>query len=97
MATAEALPALSAHADPERKESYGDEKFNEKGDHSSADIADSESFKGNVYDDIRVIDMGEDGKERPIGTSCVMSSNEPAKVIYRDGRRCCHTSYLPRG
>ncbi|KAF5378543.1 hypothetical protein D9615_007071 [Tricholomella constricta] len=66
MAAAEALPALSARPAPERKNSYGDEKFDEKGDRSSVDVA--ESLKGDVYDDLRVIDMGDDGKERPIET-----------------------------
>ncbi|KAG6917369.1 hypothetical protein DXG01_002834 [Tephrocybe rancida] len=53
-----------AQADPEGKGSFSDdEKHDEKG---SIDIA--ESIKGDVYDDLRVIDMGEDGKERPIET-----------------------------
>ncbi|KAG5728413.1 Oligopeptide transporter 3 [Termitomyces sp. T112] len=61
MATAaEALPTLSAQGDPKQKESYNDEK------RDSVEIA--ESIKGDVYDDLRVIDLGEDGKERPIET-----------------------------
>ncbi|KAG6805069.1 hypothetical protein H0H93_005697, partial [Arthromyces matolae] len=42
---------------------YGDEKHDEK--RGSVEIA--EPFEeGDVYDDLRAIDMGEDGKERPI-------------------------------
>ncbi|KAG6860795.1 hypothetical protein C0995_007505 [Termitomyces sp. Mi166 len=59
-ATAEAIPAFSAQGDPEQKSSFNDEK------RDSVEIA--ESLKGDVYDDLRVIDMGEDGKERPIET-----------------------------
>ncbi|KAF8234949.1 peptide transporter MTD1 [Tricholoma matsutake] len=47
----------------ERKDPFGGEKFNAKG---SIEVA--ESIKGDVYEEIREIDMGEDGKERPIET-----------------------------
>lgn len=52
----------------ERSDSFGDEKgiFEEKGSDGSVEVAGS--IQGDVYDDIRAIDMGEDGKERPIGT-----------------------------
>lgn len=43
------------------KAGYPDEK---KG--SSVDVV--HAIVGDVYEDIRVIDLGEDGKERPIGT-----------------------------
>jgi hypothetical protein len=56
---AEALPSPEAR---KRKDAFSDETYNEKG---SIEVA--ESIKGDVYDDIREIDMGEDGKERPIG------------------------------
>ncbi|KAF9462816.1 peptide transporter MTD1 [Collybia nuda] len=59
-----AQPSIT-HPTPDRKESFADEKYDEKGD-NSVEIA--ESLKGEVYDDIRDIDMGEDGKERPIVT-----------------------------
>ncbi|KAG6853742.1 hypothetical protein C0991_001758 [Blastosporella zonata] len=49
---------------PEKKGSFSDEKHDEK--RGSVDIA--ESIHGDVYDDARIIDMGEDGKERPIET-----------------------------
>jgi hypothetical protein len=56
---ADSDPSLEAR---ERKNPFGDEKSNEKG---SIEVA--ESIKGDVYEEIRDIDMGEDGKERPIG------------------------------
>lgn len=42
---------------------HSDEKYDEKS--GSVEIA--EPITGDVYDDIRAIDLGEDGKERPIG------------------------------
>lgn len=65
MAAVESLPARAA---PERVESI-DEKFDEKAEQSSVFVADP--VKGDVYDDLRDIDMGEDGKERPIGETAV--------------------------
>lgn len=64
MATVNSLPA---HPINERTDSFGDEKgiTQEKGSDGSVEIAGS--IQGDVYDDIRAIDMGEDGKERPIG------------------------------
>ncbi|KAK0199297.1 peptide transporter MTD1 [Desarmillaria ectypa] len=35
---------------------------------ASVEVITAVSFQGDVYDDLRVIDMGEDGKERPIVT-----------------------------
>ncbi|KAG5353605.1 hypothetical protein C0989_004713 [Termitomyces sp. Mn162] len=76
MATAaEALPTLSAQGDPKQKESYNDEK------RDSVEIA--ESIKGDVYDDLRVIDLGEDGKERPIGILTLVSAYSPSSVRNR--------------
>jgi hypothetical protein len=55
----------SAHPPPKFTESlHSDEKFDEK--HDAVEVA--EPILGDVYDDIRAIDLGEDGKERPIGT-----------------------------
>ncbi|KAG6885082.1 hypothetical protein C0993_006043, partial [Termitomyces sp. T159_Od127] len=63
--TTEALPTPSAQHDvPEQTRSFIDEKHDEK--RESIEIA--ESLKGDVYDDLRVIDMDENGKERPIET-----------------------------
>lgn len=48
----------------ERGDSYSDEKhLDEK---ATAPLTDE--VVGDVYDDVRIIDLGEDGKERPIGT-----------------------------
>ncbi|KAG6915154.1 hypothetical protein DXG01_012971 [Tephrocybe rancida] len=63
MATKVDEVSAPAQADPEQKGSFSDEKHDEK---RSIDIA--ESINGDVYDELRVIDMGEDGKERPIET-----------------------------
>lgn len=63
MAAVDSLP----RSGPERGDSFNDEKLdekNEKGDNSSIEIA--QSIKGEVYDDVRAIDVDEDGKERPI-------------------------------
>ncbi|KAG6898080.1 hypothetical protein C0992_006000 [Termitomyces sp. T32_za158] len=59
--TTEALPTPSAqYSNTEQKRSFDKEK------RESVEIADS--IKGDVYDDLRVIDMDENGKERPIET-----------------------------
>ncbi|KAJ6631858.1 peptide transporter MTD1 [Mycena sp. CBHHK59/15] len=50
----------------ERDNSFNDEKHDEKGEKSSVQIAEPDVAE--VYDDIRVIDLDEDGKERPIVT-----------------------------
>lgn len=47
----------------EKDTSFSDEKAGSK--EGSVDIA--LGLEGDVYDDVRAIDMGEDGKERPIG------------------------------
>ncbi|TFK37218.1 peptide transporter MTD1 [Crucibulum laeve] len=52
----------------ERKDSLGAEKFDEKASNSDRSVEVAESINGGVYDDLREIDMGEDGKERPIVT-----------------------------
>lgn len=45
-----------------------DSLSNEKSvDKESGSIEVAQALDGDVYDDIRAIDLGEDGKERPIG------------------------------
>lgn len=61
MAAVDPLPRSSQG----RGDSPNDEKLNEKANSSSVEVAGA--FKGEVFDDIRDIDLGEDGKERPIG------------------------------
>lgn len=56
--------------------SLGDEKYDEKNEKSSIQIA--EPVVGEVYDDVRTIDLDEDGKERPIGTVRLSSSQDCA-------------------
>jgi hypothetical protein len=55
----------SAHPPPTFSESDEKFKFNEK--HSVVEVA--EPIHGDVFEDVRDIDLGEDGKERPIGIS----------------------------
>ena len=57
----ESAPPLPKQGDP----FHSNEKVEEK--HGVVEA--SEPFQGDVYDDIRAIDIGEDGKERPIGMS----------------------------
>lgn len=51
-----------ASPDIERRTPSLNEKYNEKDDSASAI-----HHVGDVYDDVRDIDLGDDGKERPIG------------------------------
>ncbi|KAF9552218.1 peptide transporter MTD1 [Agrocybe pediades] len=65
----DAVPSLPELPARERKDSFADEKGSfdkEKGTNGSVDVA--TSLPGDVYDDVRAIDLGEDGKERPIET-----------------------------
>ncbi|CAA7263920.1 unnamed protein product [Cyclocybe aegerita] len=66
MAALASLPAQPAH---NRSESFSYEKGGDKEKVGSVEIAHSiHEEVGDVYDDIRAIDLGEDGKERPIET-----------------------------
>ena len=51
-----------------RVESYDDEKVSIKADQDKANVAVG-FFPGDVFEEVRDIDIGEDGKERPIGGS----------------------------
>ncbi|KAJ7362521.1 peptide transporter MTD1 [Mycena albidolilacea] len=51
--------------DTERSHSLGDEKYDEKHDKSSIQIVEAVT---EVYDDVRAIDLDDNGKERPIVT-----------------------------
>ncbi|KAJ7890176.1 peptide transporter MTD1 [Mycena olivaceomarginata] len=51
--------------DTERSHSLGDEKYDEKHDKSSIQIVEAVA---EVYDDVRAIDLDDNGKERPIVT-----------------------------
>jgi hypothetical protein len=54
-------------SDVERTPSFGDEKYDEKDEKSSIQVA--EPVTAEVYDDVREIDLDDNGKERPIGNS----------------------------
>lgn len=54
-------------SDVERTHSLSDEKHDEKNEKSSVDIAEPEVAE--VYDDVRAIDLDDNGNERPIGRS----------------------------
>ena len=47
------------------KVSYSDEKLDEKRSQDGVETA--ESIKGDVYEDVRAIDLDDNGRERPIG------------------------------
>ena len=62
--------------DVERKSSnYSDEKVSSE-QHPSEKVEVAEELTGEVYDDVRAIDLDEDGKERPIGRRHSTSSKE---------------------
>ncbi|KAF9481085.1 peptide transporter MTD1 [Pholiota conissans] len=63
MAEINSMPVTSSER--EKAESYSDENA---GDKENGSIKIASDLQGDVYDDIRAIDMGEDGKERPIET-----------------------------
>lgn len=53
-------------SDAEGTNSFGDEKYEEKNEKSSIQIAEPVQA-AEVYDDLREIDLDDNGKERPIG------------------------------
>ncbi|TFK37217.1 peptide transporter MTD1 [Crucibulum laeve] len=63
----EQVDYLPSNRAPERGGSFGDEKSLEKDLSGSVEVITS-VHDGGVYDDLREIDMGVDGKERPIET-----------------------------
>lgn len=58
----------------EKHDSFADEK-------SADEKQVVPAVQGDVYDDVRAIDLGEDGKERPIGISSSLSSCFSLKKI----------------
>jgi len=58
------MEKIDTPSDSERKPSYSDEKLDEKVN-ERVDVA--QDFQGEIYDNIRAIDLDETGKERPIG------------------------------
>ncbi|KAF8890828.1 peptide transporter MTD1 [Gymnopilus junonius] len=92
MAAANSLPIQPYH---QRSDSFGDEKGivnKEKGESGSIELA--TSIQGDVYNDFRAIDLGDDGKERPIetdidvATRLVSLEDDPSLPLSRLGLSC---------
>jgi hypothetical protein len=83
-------------SDAERTHSLSDEKYdekNEKNERSSVDVA--EPVIAEVYDDVRAIDLDDNGKERPIGDSFSSSATRLLSyLIHSHGRRRCYSPHL---
>lgn len=90
MPEVQGLPTVPHDAEHSKSSSI-DEKLNEKSDSASV----VQSVHGDVYDDIRDIDIGEDGKERPIGMSLFSTSMLHLTTTLRNRCRCRYPSYLP--
>lgn len=56
---------------------------------------------GDVFDDVRAIDLGQDGKERPIGVFLVDTMDDICSTLTslfaRDGHGLCRPTHLARG
>ncbi len=63
---AKALPNVEK-ASPTRSNSYDDEKASMKDNDEKAIPVSKTWFPGDVFEEVREIDLGADGKERPIG------------------------------
>jgi len=57
------VDSLDLPSTAERESSFNDEKINEKGVNHVVEL----THEVDMYDDSRAIDLGADGKERPIG------------------------------
>ena len=91
MAEAQGLPTVPRDAEHSKSSSI-DEKLNEKSDSASV----VQSVHGDVYDDVRDIDIGEDGKERPIGMSCIQlnsATQQPCLTVFPPSRNRCRCRY----
>lgn len=80
----------------DEKHSINDEKGSPRLEDKHAPLDDA----GDVFEEVREIDLGDDGKERPIGTSVSICSPRlllTCRLIARDGPRLCHSSDLARG
>lgn len=78
MASVEALPTL---LDSRRSSPLDDEKAtNEKGHRSSVEVA--RSLEDTDFDDLRIIDIDENGKEKPIGKLFYLGRQRPLTYYY---------------
>ena len=75
MAAVDSFPKQPLH---KRNDSFGEEKVSDEEKAESGSIEVASSLHGDVYDDFRAIDMGEDGKERPIGKIYITTSLSPS-------------------
>ena len=64
---------------------FKDEKLREKEANESVEV--TSELLGDVYEDSRAIDLGADGKERPIGRSTNVKSDLQSKFILTLFRR----------
>lgn len=76
----------------ERGSTFNDQKIDEKGPNESIEL--TSELQGGVYDDSRAIDLGANGKERPIGRFTVVIFNPVQRVTYHDIQRLIMTSRL---
>ena len=74
----------------ERGPSFNDEKVKEKEPFESVEV--TNELPGDVYEDSRAIDLGADGKERPIGRSTVNSHRQTKKPFLPFTQRPTSTS-----
>ena len=70
-------PKLLDHGRP----LFNDEKLKEKEPEAKESVELASEPPGDVYEDSRAIDLGVDGKERPIGRSTTVKSNPQRKII----------------
>jgi hypothetical protein len=87
------------------RDGFPDEKRASKGsftDEKGLDLAekvdlDNPEEVGEVFaDGPRLIDLGEDGHERPIGASSTVPPFDRLTTHHRNGHRLCDPSYLAR-
>ena len=60
---------------------FSDEKVKEKETERKESVEVTSELPGDVYEDIRAIDLGADGKERPIGRSTTVKSDPQRRFI----------------
>jgi hypothetical protein len=65
--------------------------FNDKEKVANESVELTSESPGDVYEDSRAIDLGADGKERPIGRSTTVRSDLHSYLLRRDRHRRCDT------
>lgn len=74
----------------ERGSTFNDQKINEKGPNESVEA--TNEFQGDVYDDSRAIDLGADGREKPIGRFTIVMVQPVQRVTYYHIQKLTTTS-----